>query len=315
MLIKVALPTFNALAMKQYLLYTRIVLIFVFLVILAGAVVRTTQSGMGCPDWPTCFGLWVPPTSASQLPPDFVKYLNKQDIDHSFNAFHTWVEYINRLCGALLGLVILVHTVWSFSKFYFRKRIIAWLSFLLLIGVGFEAWLGKTVVDTNLEVFKITAHLLTALLLAIIPVIIHNILTHHTIIHDKMLKRLGTISLVLLLIQIVIGTDVREQVDGVSAALHYQQRETWIQQLNDVLNVHMVFSFVVAVCLLYTIFRSLRFSHLQPIAMIIFILVVLLMSAGFTLVYFNIPAFVQPVHVMLASILFVVLFAFRLRLR
>ena len=61
--------------------------ILTFLVIIAGAVVRTTQSGMGCPDWPRCFGKWIPPTNASELPPDFEKYLSKQDIDHSFNAF------------------------------------------------------------------------------------------------------------------------------------------------------------------------------------------------------------------------------------
>ena len=69
-----------------YLRYTWFILIMIFLVILAGGVVRMTQSGMGCPDWPTCFGRWIPPTNANQLPPDFEKYLRQQDIDHTFNA-------------------------------------------------------------------------------------------------------------------------------------------------------------------------------------------------------------------------------------
>ena len=63
--------------------------VLTFLVIIAGGIVRTTQSGMGCPDWPKCFGLWIPPTNASQLPPDFEKFLKAQDIDHSFNVYHT----------------------------------------------------------------------------------------------------------------------------------------------------------------------------------------------------------------------------------
>src|ERR1700749_1530440 len=90
--------------------------ILTFLVIIAGGVVRTTHSGMGCPDWPTCFGSWIPPTNASQLPPDFEKYLRKQDIDHTFNALHTWIEYFNRLLGTLLGIFALVQCVLLFRK-------------------------------------------------------------------------------------------------------------------------------------------------------------------------------------------------------
>ena len=99
-----------------YIRYTWFVLIMVILVIAAGGIVRMTQSGMGCPDWPKCFGRWVPPTSAEQLPPDFEKYLRAQDIDHSFNVYHTWIEYINRLLGALLGVFIFIHSIWSFKK-------------------------------------------------------------------------------------------------------------------------------------------------------------------------------------------------------
>ena len=91
---------------KSYIKYSWFLMGAVFLVILAGGIVRMTQSGMGCPDWPTCFGMWIPPTDASQLPVDFEKYLSKQDIDHSFNVYHTWIEYINRLLGAILGLFI-----------------------------------------------------------------------------------------------------------------------------------------------------------------------------------------------------------------
>ena len=115
--------------LTPYRRYTWFVLIMVFLVILAGGVVRMTQSGMGCPDWPTCFGRWIPPMNRSQLPPNYEKYLRTQDIDHTFNAYHTWIEYINRLLGALLGLFMFIHFIWSFKKFRKINRSVVWLSF------------------------------------------------------------------------------------------------------------------------------------------------------------------------------------------
>ena len=151
---------------KAYLRYTWFVLIMVFLVILAGGVVRMTQSGMGCPDWPKCFGRWIPPVNASQLPPDFEKYLRQQDIDHSFNVYHTWIEYINRLLGALLGVFIFIHFIWSFIRFRKINKPVVILSFLLLLTVGFQGWLGKKVVDDNLAVVKVTIHMLVALVIA-----------------------------------------------------------------------------------------------------------------------------------------------------
>ncbi len=206
----------------RYNRYTQFILVFVFAVILAGGVVRTTQSGMGCPDWPHCFGRWIPPVNKSQLPPDYEKYLDKQDIDHTFNAFHTWVEYINRLLGALLGVFVFIHAIWSFRKFYKTNRNVCWLSLLLLLSTGFQGWLGKKVVDANLEVVKITIHMLVALAIAIIPATILCLLQKEPKINDGQLKWLLNTSVIVLLLQIIAGTDVREQIDEISKMLHYQ---------------------------------------------------------------------------------------------
>ena len=174
---------------RAFLNYTKFVLVMVFLVILAGGVVRMTQSGMGCPDWPKCFGMWIPPVSEAQLPSDFTSYLDKQDIDHSFNVYHTWIEYINRLLGALLGIFVFIELIWAFVKF--RKKdiriVIAAVSLFLI--TGFQGFLGKLVVDGNLDVIKITIHMLVALIIAAIPAyIIHRLKGGNIEEHQKCKK-------------------------------------------------------------------------------------------------------------------------------
>ena len=301
--------------MKAYINFTRLILCWVFLVILAGGVVRTTQSGMGCPDWPHCFGMWAPPFSAKGLPPDYKKYLDKQNIDAVYNPAHAWTEYVNRLITGALGILIVIHVVWSFKKFFRTKQVICWLSCLFLIGTLFEAWLGKLVVDTNLAVVKITLHMIAALFLAIIPVLILHKLNNDKIVHDKTLLTITTITLIILLIQIIIGTDVREQVDAVSAALNYTQRNTWLTHLNAVFDVHKATSIIVSLLVIFVFWRSLSHVVLQRIGMFLFLIVLLLMAAGISLASFNIPAFIQPIHLLLSSILFVVLFGFRLKVK
>ena len=287
----------------------------VFLVIAAGGVVRMTQSGMGCPDWPKCFGRWIPPVSAEQLPPDFEKYLRTQDIDHSFNVYHTWIEYINRLLGALLGVFILIHFIWSFRKFKRSNRKVVFFSFFLLMAVGFQGWLGKKVVDHNLEAVKVTSHMLMALVIAAIPLLILYTLKAKEKISDKSLKGISVIVLVLVLLQIVLGTQVREQIDEVSKTLLYKQRELWIERLDDLFIIHRSFSWIIAAGCLLLFFKARHYAGLKTTTTIIVFVVAFTILLGIIMNWYDIPAIAQPLHLLSASILALALLALRLSVR
>lgn len=274
-----------------------------------------TQSGMGCPDWPRCFGRWVPPVNENQLPADFEKYLRTQDIDHTFNPYHTWIEYINRLLGALLGVFMFIHFIWSFKKFRKINRPVVWLSFLMLLAVGFQGWLGKKVVDANLAVVKVTIHMLMALVLAALPVWILSILNQAKTKVNTVLKAIPVITLIIVLIQIVLGTDVREQIDEIAKPLGYQQRKLWIGGLDTMFLVHRSFSWVVAAACIFLYWKSKPYPGLQKHGGIILLFTGLSIAAGLIMYYFNIPAIAQPIHLLSASLLAISLFSFRLQLR
>ena len=332
---------------QRYLSFTRLLLVFVFLVILAGSIVRTTQSGMGCPDWPTCFGNAIPPTEEYQVHfqanhnykagqfiiyNDSLKYAkqaftsgtdynpaNWQQYEKNnytrFNVYQTWIEYINRLTTGVLGFLIIAHIIWSWRLFGKGRRAIFYWSLSLLLLTAFEAWLGKIVVDTNLAVVKITLHMLFALLIAAVAVIIIQKVQGEAKVESKALKWLSTITLLVVLAQIVLGTDVREQIDEISLALSYTGRELWISRLNNWFDVHRNVAWVAAVLCIYLFWQSLGYKMLQRTAFIILACVVCTVLLGLILMYVNIPAAVQPLHLLFSSILIIALFAYRLKVK
>ena len=96
----------------------------VYFLIFVGGLVRSTGSGMGCPDWPKCFGQWVPPLEKSELPSNYKEIFKVQGKEIAdFNAFKSWTEYFNRLIGVVIGFCVLGVFITSFSYFKDHKDI------------------------------------------------------------------------------------------------------------------------------------------------------------------------------------------------
>ncbi len=289
-------------------------LVLTFLVILAGAVVRTTGSGMGCPDWPKCFGQYIPPTDISQLPPDYkeiFKVEGKTIAD--FEAFKTWVEYINRLLGALLGLVALGAVVCSFAYWKSNKRLIG-LAVLSLVLIMLAAWLGAKVVYSNLEVSSITIHMMVsfAIITSITFTILYeravNIANPVTIKVSHTIRNLFWLVIGLFVFQVLMGTQVREEVDTIANATGNTDREYWIGLLPGIFFIHRTFSLVWAGLLGYLfmqVFRYYRqntgiFKPLFAAGIFTFLEIV----SGAVMAYFAIPPAVQPIHLLFSSLIF-----------
>ncbi|GAB2453897.1 hypothetical protein GCM10011375_01130 [Hymenobacter qilianensis] len=312
----------------------------VYLLILVGGVVRSTGSGMGCPDWPKCFGTWIPPTHISQLPSDYKEIYTAQRvaknkrlaatlerfgfaqvagdifahptqyIETDFNVTKTWIEYLNRLLGALIGVFVFITVVFALPYWRLDKTVL-WLAFGSFILVGVQGWLGSLVVSTNLLPIMVTIHM--GLALVIVAMLLYAVDRSQqsaerteTIPFSPVLAAGLWVVVLLTFGQIVLGTQVREEVDLVASSMNYSNREGWVEQLGGIFKVHRTFSLVLLILNIYVAYQLYQLPsrriHTLTTAMLGFLGLEIL--AGIILAYFAVPAAVQPVHLTVATLLF-----------
>lgn len=286
--------------------------IVIYLLILAGGIVRSTGSGMGCPDWPKCFGRWIPPTEVSQLPLDYQQiYGAKLKGEVEFNAAKTWIEYVNRLLGVLSGLLVFATVVASFP-YLRRDKAVFWGSVVALLLIVANGWLGSRVVATELAQYMITLHLLLAILVvfALIFVLARSSNKQFKLDtvggSDSPLKGLLLLTMALSLGQILLGTQVRDALNEAIQRFGYEQRDNWIAGLDWRFYVHRSYSLVILifhVLVIYKLHRLTRTGLLYRLTVALVALVVAEIATGAVMAYFAVPAIAQPVHLFLAVLI------------
>ena len=209
---------------------------------------------MGCPDWPKCFGQWIPPTSVDALPTDYKQIYAQRGYDKlDFNAFNTWAEYINRLLGVIGGLFCFALFI---SSIFTRKFLLILLSTFLIILMAFQAWMGALVVFSILSPFKITLHMLIALVIICLLFILHRISSNQQIIIANSTSKWIGIGLLISLVQIILGTQVRESVD---IFLHNTSRDQIINQLPIVFELHRTMAWLIIISNIFILFYNRNF--------------------------------------------------------
>jgi cytochrome c oxidase assembly protein subunit 15 len=320
---------------KYFLAAAKTALVLVYLVILAGALVRMTGSGMGCPDWPKCFGYYIPPTEQKELEfkpnnsydegqviikneallvakSDFISansfsennWVSYTKHDYAiFNPLHTWIEFINRLLGALAGVACFITFILAFGFWKENKKIVVY-SLLVCLLMGFQAWLGKTVVDSVLSPVKITTHMLTAFLIVAMQLNVIYVVSAKNYVrkYDKKLSITLVLVLLLTIIQVVLGTYVREFIDTIEKS--GAPKTFWLLQPEITFYFHRSFSIVVLLANLYLLLRNrnlrLGFEKVNWVIRILIFEIIL----GVIMVYADFPFGSQTLHLVLATFLF-----------
>ncbi len=315
-------------------------LVAVYILIFVGGVVRSTGSGMGCPDWPKCFGSWVPPTEVSELPENykevyaayrdkknqrFAKYLstfgfeetaskiltNPQVLhENDFNVTKTWIEYINRIVGVIIGLFIFALFLLSL-RLWNKERKLTIASLATLILVGLQGWFGSFVVSSNLTTWTITVHMFLALVIVGFLVYIFKESSYGQNITIAYAYGWVVACMIALLAQVFFGTQVREGIDQVALTF---ARESWIDNLGQEFVIHRTFSWIVLILNVILIVKLWKTEGTKIFALALIVLLLGTVLAGTAMAYFAVPAFLQPVHLLLATVTFGILFMLLLRL-
>ena len=279
-----------------------------YFLILVGGLVRASGAGLGCPDWPRCFGGWVPPSSAAELPPQF---------DPSqFNQTLMWTEYVNRLLGVAVGFLIFATAI-SAWRHHRRNPRILWTTIGAFLLVGFQGWLGGRVVAHELAAWIVTVHMIVAL-------VIVQMLLYVTVAagNDRRamasavapadaagakapaLRTFVVVLILITLVQIALGTQVRGGVDAALDAGVARSAALATVGTLDVLHRDAAFvTLMVSILLCFWLVMGAGNGLLIRWSWAVLGLAVGQVALGFVMAYVSLLPGAQVLHLTVASLL------------
>ena len=314
--------TFQKLALATLL--SLIVLIFV------GAIVRATGAGLGCPDWPMCWGRLVPPMSVDQV--DFEELnmerfrrdaerhgldpdkITADTLRGEFNPVHVWTEYINRLTSMPVGFLSLVLLIYGNRERRAGRKNVFLATVASFILVLANAALGAMVVMSRLNSGLITLHM--ALAVSLVCVLVYAAWRGcerpwGLKFRDPSKLRGAWIAIsVLFFVTIVeglMGSQVREMTDALARAHTNEPRSMWTEELEStwIYLIHRSFSWLVlgAALAFFVYARRNLVSGAQWLEKGILGIVLAQMVLGLILAQVGVLRVVQVLHIGLSSLL------------
>lgn len=292
--------------MKRFRVFAIFTAASTFFLIFLGGLVRVSGAGLGCPDWPRCFGRWIPPINVSELP---------VDMDTSFFNFTlAWIEYINRLFGMFVGLLILAVAIVAVRGYRHVPRIIV-PAIIAPLLTAFQGWLGGQVVASELAPLMVSAHLLIAVVIGSLMLYIAQE-TYFLEMGQKQLHSscprtmrflLGGIWL-LVALQIVLGTQMRESIERLLSRSPLLADSAVLHQLGSLGTIHLAVGIIVVVGIVIVFVgcmsgKNKPSSYMMQLVWALFGLVVIQLVLGFCLYGMGLPEVVQVLHMWSATVL------------
>ncbi len=267
-----------------------------YLLIFVGGLVRVSGSGLGCPDWPKCFGRWVPPTSIEQIP---------AHIDPTaFNIVLAWIEYGNRMLGVIVGISILLMTI--IALIYFKKNSKILLSSLLsLFLVIANGGLGAIVVSSVLNPFIVSLHMILALFL--VSVLSYATIESYKLINTQkftgiFLSKKISISLIALwifiVIEILLGTGIRTNIELIAIDNPLLSKGELLDSLNSYKYLHSILGFSLLFLSFYLcyLFKDDFLGLSKQLVLFIFVMIIFQIFLGELMIFFELPQLTRLFH-------------------
>ena len=267
---------------RPFLLLCRLTLGAVVLNIATGAAVRLSDSGLGCPDWPTC--------SQSRLTPPL--------------SLHPVIEFGNRVVVSVLVVACAVTVVASFLRRP-ERRDLRWLSIGLVLGVLGEAVLGAFVVYTKLNAYVVMSHFMVGMALLAVALVLTLRAGHGpgrgTLVVNNRALWLTRVLVGLFVVVLIAGT----ATTGAGPHAGGKGAKRVPIGLEDMTRIHaeiVIATTLVLLVLLWVLWRSDAPSRVQDGGRILLAAVVAQGIIGYTQFFTHLPAVLVWFHVLGASL-------------
>ena len=277
-----------------------------YFLIFIGGLVRVSGAGMGCPDWPKCFGGWIPPLNASQLPADIDPNL--------FNFTLAWIEYINRLVGVTVGILIAIVAIWAIIKFNKYPKVLI-PSILAGLLVAFQGWQGGQIVATQLKPIIVSVHLVIAYLIVSLLIYVaqrvhymQNPESENKAVYPEGVQAWIGILWLVTIIQVILGTQLRESIEHAIKAFPLFTDHQIIAAIGSMKYLHPIFGIVTAVlafvCGYKLLYPGSRPSPLTwQSAWTLIGLMIIQLVLGAIMIFVGVPQVAQVMHLWIASLI------------